>query len=134
MAMQRETTYTGIMGELRRTLDAFNANAGGELGYLETQRNRVSTLLDRAAELARQQAALTATRQDVSKRLKTTIEEALRSLTALRVALKDHFGPRSEKLVEFGIQPFRGRKPKTETPTIEPEVPAAGPSTPSSDN
>ena len=134
MAMRRETTYTGIMGELRRTLDAFTANAGGELGYLETQRNRVSTLLDRAFELARQQAALTASRQDVSKRLKATIEEGLRALTVLRVSLKDHYGPRSEKLVEFGIQPFRGRKPKTEVPAVEQQGPDAGPSTPSSDS
>lgn len=44
--------------------------------------------------------------------------------TVLRVAIKEHYGPDSEKLVEFGIQPFRGvtRKPKT-PPT--PEAPAA---------
>ncbi|HYG63725.1 MAG TPA: hypothetical protein VEL74_14180 [Thermoanaerobaculia bacterium] len=115
---KRQRTYTGSLGELRRALDAFNANAS-ELGYLETQKNRIATLLDRGLELARQQAALTASRQDVSKRLKITIEEARRSLSAVRATLKDHYGPRSEKLVEFGIQPFRGRKPKPEEPSLE---------------
>ena len=44
--------------------------------------------------------------------------------TVLRVAIKEHYGPDSEKLVEFGIQPFRGvtRKPRT-PPTSE--APAA---------
>ena len=123
MARQRETTYTGIMGDLRRSLDAFIANAG-ELSHLEVQRNRVGGLLDRAFDIARQQAALTAGRQELSKQLRVVIQEAHRAMAVLRMAARDHYGPRSEKLAEFGLQPFRGRKPKTEEPAIEPTAPA----------
>jgi len=31
---------------------------------------------------------------------------------ALRAMIKEHYGVRSEKLAEFGIQPFRGRPRK----------------------
>lgn len=126
MARQRETTYTGIMGELRRSLDAFIANAG-ELGHLEVQRNRVAGLLDRAHDIAHQQSAVTATRQELSKQLRQVIQEAQRALAVLRAAVRDFYGPRSEKLAEFGLQPFRGRKPKTEAPAIEQKAAAATP-------
>jgi hypothetical protein len=126
MARQRETTYTGIMGELRRFLEAFISNAG-ELGHLETLRIRVASLLERAHDLARQQAAVTASRQELSKLLRETIQEAVRAMAVLRAAVRDHYGPRSEKLAEFGLQPFRGRKPKTEVPSIEQNTYAATP-------
>ena len=35
-----------------------------------------------------------------------------RLATVLRLSLKQFYGPTAEKLVEFGIQPFRGREPK----------------------
>ena len=84
MARQRETTYTGIMGELRRFLEAFIANSG-DLGHLETLRIRVTGLLERAHDLARQQAALTASRQELSKLLRETIQEAMRAIQSQRM-------------------------------------------------
>jgi hypothetical protein len=42
----------------------------------------------------------------------------------LRQGVKQHYGIRSEKLAEFGLQPFRGRKTKTE-PEPKPETPPA---------
>ena len=47
---------------------------------------------------------------------------------AKRMAVRDHYGPRSEKLAEFGLQPFRGRKAKAEVPAVEPTAPSPGPS------
>jgi hypothetical protein len=46
--------------------------------------------------------------------------------TVLRFSLKLFYGPRSEKLTEFGIQPFRGRTPAPELPPppIESTAPA----------
>jgi hypothetical protein len=38
------------------------------------------------------------------------MDEASRLGTVLRFAVKQHFGIRAEKLTEFSLQPFRGRK------------------------
>jgi len=40
----------------------------------------------------------------------------------LRLAVKQHFGIRAEKLVEFKVRPFRGRK-KATPPTTPPVNP-----------
>jgi hypothetical protein len=52
-------------------------------------------------------------------------------MSILRVSLKDHYGPRAEKLAELGIQPFRGRKPKPPA-ELEPGTEVPGPITPES--
>jgi len=45
------------------------------------------------------------------------LTEGGRLTALLRHALKQHYGIRSEKLAEFGLQPFRGRKqPEPSTP------------------
>ncbi len=53
----------------------------------------------------------------------------MRLANVLRLAVKHHYGIRSEKLAHFGLQPFRGRpfrarnsKPAPETPQT-PETP-----------
>jgi hypothetical protein len=117
MSMTRETTYSGILGSWQRTLNVLTANTG-DLGHLETSRVKLEGIFQRAQEIAKEQAALTASRQEQSQQLKVLIQEGQRVMSVLRVSLKDHYGPRAEKLAEFGIQPFRGRKPK---PAAEPE-------------
>ncbi|HEX3552584.1 MAG TPA: hypothetical protein VIA62_05095 [Thermoanaerobaculia bacterium] len=52
--------------------------------------------------------------------------------------MKAHYGIRSEKLVEFGVQPFRGRKVKpveatpatSQPPVSTPQAPASSPAHP----
>lgn len=39
----------------------------------------------------------------------------------LRASVKEHYGPKAEKLTEFGVQPFRGRKLKLELPVVKAE-------------
>jgi hypothetical protein len=39
----------------------------------------------------------------------------------LRATVKQHYGIRNEKLIQFGIQPFRGRKAKATPPDGSPE-------------
>jgi hypothetical protein len=39
----------------------------------------------------------------------------------LRLAIKAHFGPKSERLLQYGIKPFRKRIKKATTVTEEPE-------------
>lgn len=120
--MARETTYAGKAGGLARFIKALVTNAV-ELPHLEGARIRLEAMLGEVQETASQQAALVASKQETSKKLKTQINEAERLATGIRKMLTEHYGLRSEKLAEFGMQPFRGRKVKGETPET-PEPPA----------
>jgi len=63
-------------------------------------------------ELTTEQARLTAAKQDVSQRIAELIDKAQKLLTFLDLGVKQHYGNRAEKLVEYGVQPFRS-KPRT---------------------
>lgn len=126
--MARETTYAGKVGGLTRFTKALAANAA-ELPHLEGARIRLETMLGEVQETASQQAVLVASKQETSKKLKTLIIEAERLASGMRKILTERYGLRSEKLAEFGLQPFRGRKAKEETPeTPEPPAVPAAPS------
>jgi len=104
------------------------ANAA-QFPSLEGERVQLTQLIGRARDLVTQQAALTASKQDVSKQLEALLNEGRKLVTFLRVGLKQKLGNRSEKLVEFGVQPLRtrSRKQKAAPP---PEVPSPAPSSP----
>ena len=120
--MGNETTYSGVIGELTRIETALEANAA-DLPHLEGPRARLGSVLGSAKEVAQQQAALKADKQETSKRLRELIGEGRRLATGITRFLQQHYGNRSEKLAEFGLQPFRGRSPrkaKTPPPTESP--------------
>lgn len=129
--MAKQTTYDGILGDLQRLSVALNANTQ-DLGHLERSRLKLEALLARAIEISKQQAALKAGKQEMSRQIRQVTTEGQRLANALRVNLKEHYGPRAEKLVEFGVQPFRGRarRAKPEDPDfplpIKPVPPSAG--------
>ena len=126
--MARETygeTLTGWQG-LATSLEANTA----DLQHLEAHRARLAELLKRAQDLSSQQAALTAGKQEVSKELLGVIAEGRKLATFLRVGVRQHYGNRAEKLVEFGLQPFRGRRrpADAEPPPVEEKKSAPSPS------
>jgi hypothetical protein len=90
--------------ELRSTALAANS---GELPYLEVPRVRLDGMTAELKALTVQQASLTAAKQEVSKRLAELIRGARKMLTFVDVGVKQHYGNQAEKLVEFGLQPFR---------------------------
>ena len=123
--MPRETTYAGILGELVRLNASLAANAS-DLTHIEGARARLDKLVTDAQEVAKRQAALTASKQEASKQLSGLLIAASRVASAIQKLLAEHYGPRSEKLAEFNLQPFRGRRrlPKAEKPTApKPETP-----------
>lgn len=76
----------------------------GHLGFkLPTLRNNSQ----RIRGLYARHAALAAERQAITQEMQTLIEEGDQVLRMLREALKDHYGKRNEKLVEFGVEPLR---------------------------
>jgi hypothetical protein len=115
--MARETTYAGLLGSTSALTTALAANAA-DLPHLELTRTKLDKLLADTAETVKQQKALAATKQDLSKKLRKQITEGQRLTTALQKLLKQNYGIDSEKLVEFGMQPFRGRKAKVVPPVV----------------
>lgn len=124
--MSKETTQAGIIGGLQRLQTSLDTNAA-EIPHIDGGRTKLKTLVGRAIEISNQQAVLTASRQQASKELKTILREAQRLANVLRLAVKEHYGIQSEKLSEFGIQPFRGRSRKASAPPVNPDTPAPTP-------
>jgi hypothetical protein len=122
--MARETTYAGQLGDLQRFKAALEANIA-EVPHLQGTLERVGVLLAQGQETANRQLALAASKQETSKQLKTLVTEGQRVATAARALLKEHYGLRSEKLAEFGVQPFRGRNRASKKKTPAQEQPTA---------
>jgi hypothetical protein len=116
----RQRTRSGQLGEWQRLLAALLMNQG-DLPFLETQRTQFETLVGQAEDYFQSQAALAASKQDASQKLASLVTECQRLATVVRFSLKQFYGPGAEKLVEFGIQPFRGRRKPTPPPPPPPE-------------
>jgi len=92
--------------ELRKkSLEANKA----ELPQFEIPLQKVDATLTEMKNLAAQQASLTASKQDTSKRLVELNREGRALLTFVDAGIRQHYGTRSEKLVEFGQKPFRSQ-------------------------
>jgi hypothetical protein len=124
----RETTRSGKLGSWQRLMAALEMNQA-DLPFLETQRTQFGAMVGQAEDFFQSQAALSASKQEASQQLAALVTECQRLETVLLLSLKQFYGPRSEKLVEFGIQPFRSRTepPKLLPPpaeTVDPAGPA----------
>ncbi|HEV8577731.1 MAG TPA: hypothetical protein VGX68_01515 [Thermoanaerobaculia bacterium] len=118
--MAREQSTRGKLGELEQLLAALTNNKDN-LAHLEGSRVILETLLNQAREAFTQKLIHTAAKQEASQGLLASLTEGTRLATVLRLAVKSFYGISSEKLAEFGIQPFRGRKaPQPEEPTAPP--------------
>ncbi len=105
------------------------ANAA-DLPQAEIARTGLVKLRDELRELVIQRNLHQANKQQVSQRMAKIHEEGGKLATVLRVLAKQHYGNRNDKLVEFGISPFRGRARKA-TPATQPPGPTGStPTTP----
>jgi hypothetical protein len=120
--MQNETSYSGILGEWQRLQAALSANMV-DLNHLNESRMIFADLLDQSQAIIRRQAAQAAEKQQSSQDLRKMISDGQRLATMLRQGIKQHYGIRSEKLVEFGLLPFRGRTGRTEPDGPNPLTP-----------
>jgi hypothetical protein len=123
--MSKETTDAGKQGDWRGLFVKMEGNA--DLVYLEPLRAQLGAQLDKTVDLGKQQAGLIASKQDLSKQFRAAITEGDRLATLLRSAIKQHYGIRTEKVAEFGVQPFRGKSRKAKSvPVPETPVPPTG--------
>jgi hypothetical protein len=123
--MARETTYKGKVEAWEQLSERVAANEP-ELAHLENSRAKLDGMVAQARQVAATQAAQVAAKQQSSQSMKEVIADGDRLATVLRTSIKEHFGIRSEKIAEFGVQPFRGRKAKKTSP--EDSTPAPAPS------
>ena len=77
-------------------------------------RPQIEGVLTEIKSLKTLQKTLTADKQRVTQNLQTALKRLKELVIFLRAAIRGEFGPRTEKLVEYGIAPLRkpGRKPK----------------------
>ncbi len=106
---RRHTTQSQMLGDLQVLLVALAAN-DEDLQHLEISRAKLERMLTQAQDATTRQANAAAIKQEATRQLQTLLIEGTRLGNALRGMLKEHYGIRAEKLAEFGIQPFRGRR------------------------
>ena len=118
--MAREPQYGVTLNGWERLLLSLEANKN-DFPQLETYRALLATALQQVRETSAEQAALIASKQDATQRLQKLIADGRKVATLLRTALRQHYGNRSEKLVEFDLQPLRARpRPVTTVPPTTP--------------
>ena len=120
--MPKLTKYSDHLQDWSSLLAAILENEG-TLAHLMVPRDQLQALLDEARGLTASQAAQMAAKQQTSRRIQEVVDVGSKLATSLRVAIKVHYGKRSEKLTEFHMQPFRGLT-RTEATPPGPEAPA----------
>ena len=105
--MSRERFSVTVEG-WRSLGDGLEANAADHPNF-EPHRLQLKEMTARAFDLVTQRNALESQKQAVTNELQTLLEEGRKVASFLRAAMKASYGNRSEKLVEFGIRPFRHR-------------------------
>src|SRR5829696_8500097 len=84
--------------------------------------NRLEATLQATEEVARQQAVFIAGKQESSQQLAGLMSDGERLDTLLRKGCSSN-GIGSEKLAEFGVQPYRGRTRKVVLPVEDMNTP-----------
>ena len=128
--MAKLQQYLNYLNGWEQVAAAQEANAA-ELPHMELPLAKLRGLLEQARSLTNEHHTLTATKQDVSKNLQETIRQGQKLVDFMRTGAVEHFGAESDKLVEFGVKPFRGRAKKAATqPPESPNAKAPDSSSP----
>lgn len=114
---RKNNTQGETFDRWRHLLKALLANMA-DLPHLEAPRAKLEAMIVLALELVGEQRACSARRQEASKKLQELLVEGRRLEDFLRTGVREQYGARAEKLSEFGLQPFRGRK-VSKAPEIE---------------
>ncbi len=118
--MSESNSYAEVVTGWEKELIAAERNSG-DLPHSQIPREKLQSVLLEIRGVAAEQAALTASKQEATKRIYTLLARGRKISTLLRTIVREHYGNRSEKLAEFGIQPLRGRPRNPETPGPLPE-------------
>ncbi len=126
--MAREPKYGTTLNGWQRLLTSMEANPQ-DFQQLEAYRVQLQAMLDAARQAAKEQTAMAAAKQDATQRLNDLLVEGRKLVTFLRGGVKQRYGDRSEKLVEFDLTPARP-KAKPSTDAAKSPAPPPTPSNP----
>jgi adenylosuccinate lyase len=114
--MAKSNSYAETVNGWEELLAALEQNSG-ELSQLELPRQRLQSILDQIKGFAAEQSVMTASRQIATSRIEYQLVQGRKLATVLRTSVREHYGNRSEKVAEFGLQPLRTRSRRsTENP------------------
>jgi hypothetical protein len=105
------------------------SDAAAELPNMDVYKGALEKLLASAKDGIALSHARRGVKQQETKDLQELMGQGKDAAAQLRAAVKAHFGPRSERLLQFGIKPIRKRKkaPAEAAPTTKEPVPAHPP-------
>jgi hypothetical protein len=118
--MFKSNSYAATTTSWEELLAALEQNSA-DLPQLEIPRQRLQVFVEQIKDFAAEQAALTASRQLATKRVEYVLAQGRKLATVLRASVREHYGNRSEKIAEFGLQPLRTRRAAPENPLPQPE-------------
>ncbi len=119
--MAREPKYGITLNGWERLLASLEAN-GQDFPQFESYRTQLKAMLTAARETSAQQTAMAATKQEASKRLQAMLADGRKLANFLRNGVRQRYGNRAEKLVEFDLKPLRSRARAT-TEVAKPPAP-----------
>ena len=125
--MSRVPMYMHKVAGWEVTATGLTANQD-QLQHLEGHRLQLQEGTVQFKALSTQFNALMASKQDVNKEMQEVFRRVEALMIYLRAAVRQHYGKDSEKLIEFGLQPYRGRNPQPKAPlpeTVKPSDPTA---------
>jgi hypothetical protein len=93
-----------------------------DLPHLDSHGVQLQAIVTEAQSVLSEQKVQTASKQDLSRQVDALLEQGTKLASFLRAGVKQHYGTRSEKLVEFDLLPFRGK-----TKAVKPQAPAVKP-------
>jgi hypothetical protein len=107
-------SYSDVTTDAEQLLTSTSANPDLQ-PIVERHRPQVEGDLEEIKNLKALQKTLTADKQKATQNLQAALKRLKERLIFLRAAIRGDMGPRTEKLVEYGITPLRksGRKAKS---------------------
>ena len=124
--MPNPTSIPDITDDWQQLLGAYTVNAS-TLWSSEALSRELTDTLTQVQEYGLQEKASRAERQQFTKKRQETILRGKEIASRLRAGIKAVYGGKSEKLVEFGISPFRRRtRSKEKEPQPAPAAALSG--------
>lgn len=119
------TRIAVTVGELTKLANSITPETMAGLRHLEHGHARIQELLAEIEKLNHERDFHAAQKQEATRKINELVEEGRRLGTFVRDILRVEIGPREEKLVAYGIQPFRGRKRARKASSAGPDQTAA---------
>ena len=127
--MSRVPQYMHTVAGWEVTNTGLTAN---KVEHLEPKRIELEEKMIRFKEKSTQHAVLTTSKQEVGKEMQVLFRQIETLVAFIRAGVRQHYGKDSEKMIEFGLQPFRGLKTSAEKAAKAKESGASAEPTPES--